>query len=144
MTTTNDDHVRTELTDEDRRRIAERYPAQPALHRLLVVTAVVLGILGTVWTVWAGLHHARPDVEADVHGFTVVSDTQIDVDVRVQRRDPGKVAICTVRAQSPDYVRVGELEARIEPATEQVSRQVIHIKTIAKATTATVEGCRLA
>lgn len=144
MSTIDHDQHRGPRTDQERARIAARYPQRPALHRWLVIAAGVLAVLGLAWTTWAGLHHARPAVDADVHGFTVPSDQRIDVDLRVQRRDPGKAAVCTVKATSPESVSVGELDARIEPGTEKITRVRVQVKTIGRATTATVERCRVA
>jgi len=131
-------------TEADRARIAARYPERPAIHRLLRLAIATLAVLGLGWTVWAGLHHANPPVDADVFGFTVPSDQQVDVELRIQRTDPGTAVVCTVVAQAPSGAGVGRLEARIEPGTHKVERHVVNVKTVNRATTAIVQDCRTA
>lgn len=105
---------------------------------------LALAVLGGAWTVWAGLHHANPPVVADVFGFRVVDDHQVDVELRVQRTDPAAAVVCTVVAQAESGAGVGRLEARIEGGSEKLERHTVQVRTVNRATTATVQGCRLA
>jgi len=130
------------LTEADRARIATRYPATPARHRLYLVLATVLAVLLAGWLAWAGGRGATPDVVADVHSFHDGGEHQITADLRVQRKDPARPAVCTLEATAENFVRVGELEATIPPGTGRITRISVPVKTVNRAVSVTVQNCR--
>ncbi len=104
----------------------------------------VVVLLGAAWLLWAATIGANPPVSGQVVGFTVVSETDVQVDVVVERPDPSRAASCTVIAQSVTYERVGELTVRVAPGTDTRHRETVTIRTFKRATSASLEGCRLA
>ncbi|MEL4504276.1 DUF4307 domain-containing protein [Luteococcus sp. H138] len=132
----------TTLTDADRARIAARYPVPPARHKIYLVLVTLLGLLLAGWLGWAGGRGATPDVVADVHSFHDGGEHQITADLRVQRKDPSKAAVCTLEATAENFVRVGELEATIPPGTEKITRISIPVRTVNRAVSVTVGDCR--
>lgn len=131
-------------TADDRARIAARYPAARSPHATWVVVACLLAAVLGGWMTWAGLHGANKPVDADVHGFTVPSDTEARATLRVQRKDPARPVTCTVEATGDNFVKVGEREVAIAPGTDKITLAEVSLRTIHKATTVTVRGCRTA
>lgn len=127
---------------DDRARIAARYPSRPGAHRAWVAVGVVLALLLGGWMVWAGIKGSTKPVEADVHGFTVRSDTEADVTLRVQRRHPQQAAVCTVEATAQNFVKVGEKDVTVAPGTQQITLVDASLRTVNRATTVTVASCR--
>ncbi len=131
--------VRGPRTVEERARIAARYPRPrrwPAVA-LGVVFALLLGW----WTVWTAVWHSNPPVSAQVLSFDVVSDSQVDVVLHVDRPDPSVAGVCTVITQSENYQQVGELNAQIPPGTVRLTDVRISVRTISRATSASLQGC---
>lgn len=131
-------------TEADAARIARRYPQQRFARRLWIPLAATLGAVLLVWTVWAGWHGANPAVAAQVVGFRVVSDTQIDVQVTVQRADVTSRVSCQVKALAISYDTVGQLPFVWEPTGEELQTQWVTVRTFKKAVTAEIDYCRLA
>lgn len=134
----------SQLTDADRARIAARYPAARGRRPILLALVALLTVLLGGWMVWAGLHGATKPVEADLTSFHDGGEHEIHADLRVQRRDPSKAAVCTIKATAQEGARVGELDAHIPPGTEKIIRQRVTVKTVNKAVSVNVESCRLA
>ncbi len=128
------------LSDADR--IARRYP--PRRRGAWIPVAAVLAIIGIPWMVWAGLHAANPDVTGKVVAFDVVSDTRIDVTVTIQRPDPARAATCTVVTKAVTYDTVGELPFEVAPGTQELTTQVVSVRTFKRATSAELTDCRTA
>ncbi|MEL4359099.1 MULTISPECIES: DUF4307 domain-containing protein [unclassified Luteococcus] len=131
-------------TAADRDRIAARYPVSPARHKVYLGLVTVLAVLLAGWLAWAGGQAATPDVVADVHSFHDGGEHQIVADLRVQREDPSRPAVCTLEATAENFVRVGELEATIPPGTQKITRIQIPVRTVNHAVSVTVQGCRAA
>jgi hypothetical protein len=90
--------------------LAERYGRAPApeRRRLLVVLGALLAVAGIGWVVWSGWSHSYQEVDGELRGYSVVSDTETEVSVLVDRRT-GTAVECEVYAQADDHSRVGEL-----------------------------------
>lgn len=126
----------------ERLRIARRYP--PPRHRRLTVAVVaVLALVLVVWTAWAGLHHSGQQVHAELHGYTVVSDSKVDAVVDVHRRDPSLPVRCTLYAVSAEHVRVGEIPLDVGPSSTTNTRVHASLRTFERAVTAQLEGCHI-
>jgi hypothetical protein len=72
----------------------------------------------------------------------VVSDSQVQVVLHVDRPDPSVVGICTVITQSENYQQVGELDAEIPAGTARLTDVTVTVRTISRATSASLQGCR--
>ncbi len=129
-------------TPEEEARIAARYPARRRW------TGWVLGALAVVliggWTLWAGLSQARPQIAGQVQSFEVTSDTDVRVVLRVDRADPSIPGVCTVITQAVNYQQVGEVEVQVPPGDTRLLDVPINVRTIARATSASLKGCRSA
>ncbi|MDO5735704.1 MAG: DUF4307 domain-containing protein [Propionibacteriaceae bacterium] len=131
------------LSDEDRARIAARYPSRRPLDMIVAAVAILalLGALGIV--VVAGLERANPPVAGMVRQFDVTSPQEIAVTIVVQRSDPGQAATCSLSAQAVSFEYVGELDVEIPPGTETLTRVDLTMKTLKEATSVSVERCVL-
>ena len=129
------------MSDEDRARIAARYPARRPIDVLVGVVAVA-ALLGAITVVvLSGLVRANPPVAAMVRQFDVTSPQEIAVTLVVQRTDPTQAATCSLTAQAVNYEYVGELDVAIPPGTETLTRVALTMKTLKKATSVSVERC---
>ncbi len=135
--------VSTPLSDEDRARIATRYPSRSPIDVFVAVVAgvVVVAAIGVI--ILAGLKSADPPVAAMVRQFDVVSPQEIAVAIVVQRSDPSQAATCSMFAQAVSFERVGELEVAVPPGTEELTRVELTMKTLKEATSVSVERCSL-
>ncbi|WCC80413.1 DUF4307 domain-containing protein [Cutibacterium equinum] len=127
------------LTDEDRERIANRYPKQnrtPWVVLILVLAVILIG-----WTVWAGLHHADQPVRASLHGYQAVSDTRVDVTINLHRPDPSVEGSCVLVATGADHVRVGETTVRFPASSSKDETIHASVKTFSRAVTAELAEC---
>jgi hypothetical protein len=129
--------------ESDAARVARRYPPRRAPRWLWIPLAATLGALLVLWTVWAGWHGANPPVAAKVVGFRVVSDTQIDVQVTVQRADVTSRVSCQVKALAITYDTVGQLPFTWEPTGEELQTRWMTVRTFKKAVTAEMDYCRV-
>jgi hypothetical protein len=124
-------------------RLRRRYPP-PRLPRPVLVLVIGLVVaVGLAWLIWAGLFHSRPAVSGRVSGFSVVSDTAIDVTLTVQRREPARRASCRVVAQASDSRTVGEQQVPVEAGGVQLVDVRVRLITVRRAIGATVQDCRL-
>jgi hypothetical protein len=126
-------------TPEDQARIDARYP-KPRRWPLAVAGVVFAALLGT-WTLWTAIAHSNPPVSAQVLAFEVVSDSEVRVTLHVDRPDPSVRGACTVITQSTNFQQVGEVETTIEPGGDRLQDVTIVVRTIARATSASLQGC---
>jgi hypothetical protein len=131
--------VRGPRTPEERARLAARYP-RPRRWPLITLGVVFAVLLGS-WTLWTATWHANPPVSAQVLSFDIVSDSEVHVVLHVDRPDPSVAGVCTVITQAENYQQVGELDAQIEPGTERLSDITVTIRTISRATSASLKSC---
>lgn len=108
-----------------------------------MLLATVLGTALIGWLIWVGMDESRPDVAAQVHGFSVVDENRIEVTLMVDRKDPQQHALCTIVAQSEDFERVGELLATIPTGESRTTKSTYTVRTINRATTAIVQNCQV-
>lgn len=130
--------------ESDAERIALRYPKSRTPAWLWVPFAAAFGGLLILWTVWAGWHGAHPDVAAKVTSYKVVSDTQIDVQVTVQRADLASRVTCQVKAQAVSYDTVGQLPFTWDSNGAELQTEWVTVRTFKRAVTATIDYCRVA
>ncbi len=129
-------------TAEDEARIAARYPRRRRWP--LAVSGIVLGGLLGTWTLWTAIVHSNPAVSAQLTSFEIASDSEVRFVLHVDRPDPSVRGVCTVITQSPNYQQVGEVEVVIEPGTERLQDISATVRTISRATSASLQGCRAA
>ncbi len=129
------------MTETDAARIARRYPPRRTPRWAWVPLAVALALVGLLWLVWSGLYGANPAVSARVSAFHVVSDTQVDAVVTVQRPHPSSVARCTVTAKAVTYETVGELPVEIAGSPDELVDVPVSLRTFKRATSVDVGGC---
>ena len=128
------------VTDPSQR-LQERYP-RPRLSRPVLVALVgSLAAVALAWLLWVASVHSAPAVSAQVAGFSVVSNTRVDVTMTVDRPDPSLPATCLLVAQSVDFDRVAEQQVRIGPTAERLVDVKISLTTLRRATSASVKGC---
>lgn len=102
---------------------------------------VAFALLLGSWTLWTALWHANPPVSAQVLSFEVVSDSEVRVVLHVDRPDPSVAGVCTVITQATNYQQVGELDVRIAPGTARLTDVTVTVRTISRATSASLQGC---
>ena len=129
--------------NDDAARIAARYPTHQGRRSGWIVLAVVLGALLVAWLVWAGTHYANPAVDAQMQGFQVRGETQVEATIKVQRPDPSKQVTCTLLADDEKHRRVGEIVTTVPPASVEIVEHTVTITTLNRATVVTIDGCTL-
>lgn len=134
-----DEQVRTA---EEQARIAARYPRRRRWP-LLTIGILLATLLGT-WTLWTAISRSNPPVSAQLTSFEIVSDSEVSVVLHIDRPDPSVRGVCTVITQAPNYQQVGELDAQIEPGNQRLQDITVTVRTIARATSASLKGCRAA
>lgn len=120
-------------------RIAKRYPRRA--RRWWIPLAIALAGIGAAWLAWAGGYYALATVTARVETFEIVSDSQINVRVSVDRPDPSRGAECLLYAKAVSYDRVGEQPVVIPPGGDQLSVVEVELRTFRRATTAVIDSC---
>lgn len=129
------------MSDEDRGRIAARYPRRKPVDILVAVVAVAALVAAISVVVVAGVQRSNPPVAAMVRQFDVTSPQEIAVTIVVQRTDPGQAATCSLFAQAVSYEYVGELDVEVPPGTETLTTVSLTMKTLKQATSVSVERC---
>lgn len=127
------------LTDADRERIAARYPSQRQRWLVPVLAIPIAAIL--VFYLWLSAFHSNPALSAQVSGFEVTSDSEIEVRVLVDRAKPGVSGQCLVYAQAPNFERVGEVWMPVPASAQEVEHLQVTIRTFRLSTTASVDRC---
>lgn len=123
-------------------RLRRRYPP-PRVSRPVKITLVAVGVvIALSWLIWAALVHAQPDVSAQVTKY-VAADGSIAVTVTVDRPDPSRPATCRVIAQSEDFQTVGEQQVPVPATQANLVNVTADVKTLRRATSASVKGCTL-
>jgi len=131
-----------EPSPEVAERLRRRYPPPRVPRPVKIALVVVVSAVAMVWLIWAALVHAQPDASAQVSKY-VVADASIAVTVTVDRPDPSRPVTCRVIAQAQDFQTVGEQQVPV-PATEaKVVDVTVEVKTLRRATSASVKGCTL-
>lgn len=111
----------------------------------MTVAAAVLAVAFIAWVIWTATAHSNPPVTGQVPAYQVLNDREVAVTVTVQRPDPSLAAVCNVVAQAADFQVVGALtRLEIPPRDEQVVNVTTTIKTLRRATSASVRGCEIA
>ena len=82
---------------------------------------------------------ATSSVHSQLIGFSVVSDSRVDVTFEVSRHS-GAATTCAIRAQAPSHADVGYAVVTITPGQEYL-QTTYPLATLARATTAEVLGC---
>lgn len=124
-------------------RLRRRYPRSRLPRPALVILVGLLAAAAMGWLIWAATVHSAPAVAAQVLGYRVVSDTQIDVTITVDRPDPSLPVSCRLVAQASDFDRVAEQDVRVEGTAERLVDVTISLTTLRRATGASVNGCDL-
>ncbi|MEY4497346.1 MAG: hypothetical protein RLZZ364_651 [Actinomycetota bacterium] len=99
-------------------------------------------IIGGAWTIWAGIHHAEPNVSADLIAFNNEDPRNTEIRYIVSRRDPSREATCIVTARDFDKVIVGQI-SDVVPASSGAVERIVTIPSRADAVNAGVTSCRL-
>ena len=124
-------------------RSADRYgrhagrPAATWLLASLVALALAAG-LGIAVVAYQNL--GSPGVSGTVTAFTTTSE-HVDITFTVHRDEPGKHAMCLVRARSDSGAEVGRAEVPVAPDDRQ-TRLTYRLATSDRPVTGEVIGCR--
>jgi Domain of unknown function (DUF4307) len=114
--------------------------ADARADRRLRIAAVVLGVLATAGIGWYGWAYVTgTDVSGRVVAFKVVSDQSVEIHLEV-RKDPGAVAVCTVRSEDADHNEVGRKDVRLAQHGRQVDT-VVTLRTTGRGQTGELVEC---
>ena len=131
---------RTQVTEADRVRVAQRYGSPSRTGRWLTIAcALLFAALGVSWVVWAGLGAADP-VTASVVTYSVRSPHRIDLRVQVSR-PAGMAATCQVDAEASDHAAVGQTVIHLPASAPSTSDVLVSIRTARTAVTGVVDDC---
>lgn len=122
-------------------RLRRRYPP-PLLPRPVLVGLVAVLVVGALgWLLWTASVRSNPPVSGQVASFTIVSDTQIDLTLTVDRPDPSVPVVCTVIAQASNFERVAELPVEVGASEHRVVDIPVSMQTFRRATSASLDHC---
>ncbi len=126
----------------DPRRPPGRYDERRVLptHRSLLLGGGAVGLVALVAAYVLFAWYTGRTATAAVLGFTVVSDTRVDVRFEVSKPESA-TTYCVVRARSNDGAQVGAAAVRIGPASTGTIRQTYQLVTTGRANTGEVDGC---
>ncbi|MBM7798006.1 hypothetical protein JOE57_000927 [Microlunatus panaciterrae] len=122
-------------------RLRRRYPRSRLPRPLLIVMVGLLAAVALGWLLWAATVQSHPAVAGRVSAFTVQSDTSIRVTVTVDRRDPSVPVVCVVQAQATDFEPVAEKKIEVGPRPERLVDVTIELRTLRRATSASLKSC---
>lgn len=134
------------LSDDpaDIERIARRYPpvsVQGPLLRGVIAFAVVLALGWYLAT--AANNSRRPPVEATVTSHWAIDDQHAGYTLIVARPDPGRPAVCTIRAQAQNYEYIGDIDVPVPPSTQEQVTITGSLRTVRRADAVSVDSCHL-
>ncbi|MFJ4411227.1 DUF4307 domain-containing protein [Streptomyces sp. NPDC088910] len=117
--------------------------ADARADRKLRIAAVVLGALMVVGVGWYGWHALTgTKVSGQVIAFKAVSDQAVEIHLEV-RKDPGTVAVCTLRSVDVDHNEVGRKDVRLAQHARQVDT-VVTVRTTSRGETGELVSCQTA
>jgi hypothetical protein len=117
--------------------------ADARADRKLRIAAIVLGVLTVLGVGWYGWHTITDSkVSAQVVAFRAVSDEAVEIHLEVHK-DPGTVAVCTLRSVDVDHNEVGRKDVRIAQHAKQVDT-VVTVRTTARGETGELVSCQTA
>jgi hypothetical protein len=118
----------------------DRYGIRPP--KAWVPYALSFLLIGGAWIIWAGIHHAEPDISANLVAFNNQNPRKIEIQYSVTRRDSSKVGTCVITARDINKVIVGQVSDEIPASTGAITRTVT-IPSRADAVNAGVDSCFL-
>jgi hypothetical protein len=117
--------------------------ADARADRRLKIVAIVVGALTAAGIGWYGWHTVVDSrVSAQVVAFKTVSDQAVEIHLEVNK-DPGTVAVCTLRSEDADHNEVGRKDVRLAQHAKQVDT-VVTVRTTARGTTGELVSCSTA
>jgi len=128
------------------RRPAERYgrPPNPARVRTTYAVGAIVALVAVGALLALALHKSRPAVAAGVTGFTVVSDSAVQVRFEVHKA-PLAEAVCTVRARDRSGLEAGREEVTVGPRRDsrRVTSVTHDLATRSRAVSGELVGCHI-
>jgi hypothetical protein len=118
----------------------DRYGIRP--QKAWVPYALSFLLIGGAWIIWAGMHHAEPDISANLVAFNNQDPRNIEIEYSVTRRDPSKAGTCVITARDINKVIVGQLSDQV-PASDGPITRTVRIPSRADAVNAGVDSCFL-
>lgn len=124
------------------RRPPGRYDERRVLpaRRLLLLGGCTIGLVALVAAYVLFTRYTGRTATAAVLGFTIVSETRVDVRFEVSK-PASATTYCVVRARSRDGAQVGAAAVRVGPASRGTIRQTYQLVTTSRANTGEVDGC---
>lgn len=110
----------------------------------MVALIGLVALAGLGWLIWAATVHSQPAVTGHVSGYRVISATETEVTLTVDRPDPSMAASCLVYVQATNFERVGEIEVEVPSSQHELVDITVKIKTLREGTSASVDSCRQA
>lgn len=128
--------------------LTERYGAKPQRAPLPKIFWIALTLIGVAvaasFGLWVQLSKSDQPVARDV-GFELISADESSGTFEVVK-NPADTAVCAVKALDSSRAPVGWKEVTISPTTDtgensRHSVHTVHVRTLAEATTITVDSC---
>jgi hypothetical protein len=117
--------------------------ADARADRRLRIAGIALGALAVLGIGWFGWHSLTDSkVTGQVVAFRIVSDRSVQIHLEVHK-DPGTVAVCTLRSVDADHNEVGRKDVRLSQHTKQVDT-LVDVRTTARGETGELVGCQTA
>jgi len=119
--------------------LSDRYGTRGRPRWLWPVVAAVGVAIGVLLAAWVAFQ-PRP-VTAELYGYEVVDDRQVEITLNVHRPEPLAVR-CTVYAQAEDHSIVGEKTVTVPADDREDVRVSISLETERRAVTGVLRTCQ--
>jgi hypothetical protein len=123
-----------------------RYGRTPSRRRAArwwaIAVAIAVAVVVALWAGWVGLLGPAASVESDTTGFTILSDSEVEVEYQVSVA-PGATAACAVEALSEQYAIIGWKVVEVPASTERTRAFTEIIRTAEPAVTGLIYHCWL-
>jgi hypothetical protein len=116
-------------------------PAKRPMQKWLRRSLPVLGVLVGVAIALVGYRNlGTQPIEAKQSAFEVIDDGSVSVTFEILRDEPGRAAVCVIRARSGDGDEAGRREVLVPPG-RSTELQTTVLRTSKKPVTGEVFGC---
>jgi hypothetical protein len=123
-----------------------RYGRTPRRRRLArwwaIGVAIAVALVVVAWVGWVGLLGPDASVDSRTSGYTVLSDSEVEVEYEVTVA-PGSPASCAVEALNEKYAVIGWKVVDLPPSTRPTRSLTDSIRTSEPAVTGLIYRCWL-
>jgi hypothetical protein len=123
-----------------------RYGRTPTRRRLTrwwaIGVAIVVALVVVLWVAWVGLFAPAATIDSRTAGYTLVSDSEVEVEYEVTV-EPGTAVACAVEALNKKYAVIGWKIVDLPPSEQRTRALTDLVRTSEPAVTGLIYRCWL-